>query len=351
VGLVGYGSGGASFHAPLIISIPGLRLSGICVDSESGVQRARAAHPDIPVHRSLDELLARPDVRVVVVATPNATHAQIAGRAIEAGRDVVVEKPMATSVRDARALVDAARSAGRRLAVFANRRWDGDFVALQQAVRAGRLGETLRFESRWERQRPVPPIGTWKDRPGEGGGLLWNLMPHLIDQALALLGPPRWVSARLESRRPRAIADDETWVTIGHQLGATSWLVASYLPHLVGPRFRLVGRGATYLSGEVDPSRNTKRGDPHLCEPDDVGSRLRAQGRVVDRHGSEPVAVPPDDHGALYRAIRDAVADGGPFPVTVEDAVAVVGVIEAAARSSAEGRVVTIGEERETSAS
>lgn len=340
VGVVGYGQGGATLHCPLIESTPGLRLAGIAVSSEGGVERARAVYPGLPITTSVTDLLSVRDLDLVVITSPNQTHAPIAGQALDAGFDVVVDKPLATSSREAHELERHANAAGRHLLTFVNRRWDGDFQAMKDLTDANVLGAPVRLESRWERYRPIAPSGTWKDDPAAGGGLLWNLLPHLVDQALHLLGPAAWVWCEMGARRSGARADDDTWVVIGHADGPISFLVGSYLSTVAGPRLRLVGSRATFVAGEVDPSPTAGHATARLCEPDDTGAQLRAAARVIDEAGSRAITVPADDHGAFYRALARALAGEGPLPVNAAEGVAVVDVLDAAGRSASSGNRV-----------
>lgn len=343
VGLIGYGQAATTLHIPLIDATPGLHVAGIAVASEAGRSRAQAAHPRIPAFTSLDRLLELDGLDMVVIASPNATHADHAVRALQAGLDVIVDKPMATTARDARRVQQAAESLGRRVMTFVNRRWDGDYAALHRVIRAGRLGTPLRLESRWERHRPDAPLGSWKNERSAGGGLLWNLLPHLVDQALHLLGPAAWVWARLEARRPGSQADDESWVIIGHRDGATSHLLGSYLSSVAGPRLRLVGSDATFVGGELDPAPASSHPTAHLCEPDSIGDRLRRAARIVDASGSHALEVGDDDHGAFYRAVVAARAGDGPFPAEPDEGVVVVEVLEAAEVADRTGARVDVG--------
>lgn len=342
VGLVGFGQGAAGIHAPLISQTPGLRLAGIAVNSEAGLERARSAYPAVPAYLTVDELLRLDGLGLVTIASPNQTHAALAEQVLAAGIDVVVDKPLTTALSDARHLEERAAQLGQRLLTFVNRRWDGDYAALRWAVRNGEVGKPLRLESRWERFRPAVPSRSWKDDPSAGGGLLWNLLPHLVDQAHDLLGPVEWVWARLEARRAMARADDETWVTLGHASGATTWLLGSYLSTLAGPRLRLVGSEATFLAGELDPTPIASHPTAHLCEPDETGASLRRAARIVGPAGSRTVTVPDDDHGAFYRELARAMGEGGSGPVSPSDGVAVVQILEAAQVSSSSGRVITL---------
>jgi scyllo-inositol 2-dehydrogenase (NADP+) len=183
VGLIGYGLAGSVFHAPLIAATPGMRLAMIVTSNPERVEAARAAHPAAAIVDSAERLWERADgLDLVVVASPNRTHVSLARAALAAGLPVVVDKPLAATADEGRALVDEARRLGLMLTVFQNRRWDGDFLTVRRLIAEGALGEVRRFESRFERWRPQPKTG-WREQgdPAEAGGTLYDLGSHLVD--------------------------------------------------------------------------------------------------------------------------------------------------------------------------
>src|SRR5450755_4303752 len=190
VGLVGFGLAGRAFHAQVVRPTPGLRLAAIV--QRSGNEAAER-YPDVRVVRSVAELLGVREIRLVVIATPNETHAPIARECLEAGRDVVVDKPFATTLAEAGELVELAKKLGRLITVYQNRRYDGDFQAIRQIVADGTLGRIIRFETNYDRFRPDLKPGAWREQPGPGSGIFFDIAPHLIDHALVLFGLPEAV--------------------------------------------------------------------------------------------------------------------------------------------------------------
>ena len=321
VGLIGYGLGGSAFHAPLIAAEPRLRLEAVVTSRAGQVERD---HPGTRVAGSAEELLADPAVELVVVAAPNAVHHELAAAALRAGRHVVVDKPFTLSAADADELIALAEATDRRLSVFHNRRWDGDFLTVRRGVEAGVLGEVASFVSRYDRFRPVPK-GSWKEEAVAGSGLLWDLGPHLIDQAMVLFGPPRTVWADLGVQRPGVEAVDYVHLVLGYgRLRAV--LHAAMLVRDPGPRFEVHGdRGSLVTWGLDQPEvRATLTGEV---------AGLEQQGRL------EGV---PTAYGSFYAAMAAAVAGEGPVPVAPQDARATVAVIEHALTSAREGRVVEV---------
>src|SRR5262245_29122380 len=192
VGLIGFGLAGRAFHAPVIRAVPGMHLAAILQRTGSG---AAQRYPDVAIVRGLEELLSTKEIRLVVIATPNDTHYGLARRCLEAGRDVIVDKPFTTTLEEARSLVQIAKKAGRLLTVYQNRRYDGDFQAVRRLVAEGSLGRIVRFETNYDRYRPQLKPGAWRETHRAGGGILFDIASHLIDHAMLLFGPPEAVTA------------------------------------------------------------------------------------------------------------------------------------------------------------
>ena len=321
VGLIGYGLGGAAFHAPVIAAEPRLRLEAVVTSRAGQVERD---HPGVRVVGSAEELLDDPAVELVVIAAPNAVHHDLAAAALRAGRHVVVDKPFALSTADADDLIALAAASERRLSVFHNRRWDGDFLTVRRCVESGVLGEIATFVSRYDRFRPAPK-GSWKEEAVAGSGLLWDLGPHLIDQAMVLFGPPRTVWADLGVQRAGVEAVDYVHLVLGYGR-RRAVLHAGMLVRDPGPRFEVHGdRGSLVTRGLDQPEVDATL----TCE---VGG-LEQQGRL---------AGVPTAYGSFYAAMAAAVAGEGPVPVAPTDARATVAVIEHALASARDGRVVEV---------
>src|ERR1051326_6747174 len=235
VGLVGFGFAGTVFHAPVIRAVEGLRLTTIV--RRSGAPDARYA--DVEFVRDVATLLERP-IDLVVIATPNESHAPIAQQCLAAGRQVVIDKPFATTAAEAGRLVELARSRRRVLSVYHNRRYVGDFVTLQQLLRDGALGRVAAYESHFDRFRPELRPGAWREQPLPGSGVWFDLGPHLLAQALVLFGRPQAISADIRVERPGAQADDAFDVTLYYP-AMRALLRASMVCAAPGPTFAVHG--------------------------------------------------------------------------------------------------------------
>ena len=321
VGLIGYGLGGSVFHAPLIEAEPRLRLHAVVTSRAGQVERD---HPGVRVVGSAAELLEDPAVELVVVAAPNAVHHELAAAALAAGRHVVVDKPFTLSTAEADDLIALAERQDRLLSVFQSRRWDGDFLTVRRCLEAGLLGRVSSFESRYDRFRPAPK-GGWKEEGGPGSGLLWDLGPHLIDQALQLFGLPETVWADLQVQRAGVEAVD--WVDLVLGYGRLRVLLRAAMEvRDPGPRFEVHGDRGSLLTWGLDRQ--------------EVDATLTTEVAGLELRGR--LAGLPGDHGAYYAAMAAAVAGQGPVPVTAVEARDVVMVIEHALASSRQGRVVRV---------
>ena len=267
--ILGYGLAGSTFHAPLITAVPGLRVAAVVTSDAARADSARAALPQVEVLARPEEVWARADqLDGVVIATPNRTHVPLAHQAIEAGLPVVVDKPLATSSADAEALVSEAERRGVLLTTYQNRRWDADFQTVRALVEEGDLGRVHRFESRFERWRPVPKPG-WRESgdPADAGGLLNDLGSHLVDQALQLFGDVRRVYAEVDVRRPTVAVDDDVLLALEHGDGVRSTLWASALAADLGPRFRVLGDRGAYVVHGLDGQEAALRSGGTPADP------------------------------------------------------------------------------------
>jgi scyllo-inositol 2-dehydrogenase (NADP+) len=331
VALAGYGLAGSVFHAPLIVATPGLRLAAVVTRNPERAVRVAERYPGTRVVASVEDALAAgPDV--LVVATPNRSHAEVALAAIAAGVVVVVDKPLAVTAAEARRVVEAAQEAAVPLTVFQNRRWDGDFLTVQRLRADGALGDIWRFESRFERWRPKPKPG-WREQadPAEGGGVLLDLGPHLVDQALQLFGTPTRVHAEVNVRRASAKVDDDVFLALEHAGGAISHLWMSATAASPGPRYRVLGSQAAYVKDGLDGQEPALHdgGDP--ADPDWGREPPQAWGQLQQGDEARPVETEPGAYPRFYALLRDALVDGAPLPVDPADSVAALELLETAA--------------------
>ncbi|MFJ5552862.1 Gfo/Idh/MocA family oxidoreductase [Streptomyces sp. NPDC093225] len=352
VAVIGYGLAGSVFHAPLVAATEGLVLDTVVTGNPERQARARAEFPDVRIAASPEELFtgsSAADLDLVVIASPNKTHVPLATAALDAGLPVVVDKPVAGTAAEARALAARAEERGLLLSVFQNRRWDNDFLTLRTLLATGELGEVQRFESRFERWRPQLK-GGWRESgaPEEIGGLLYDLGSHVVDQALVLFGPAVRVYAETDVRRPGAQTDDDTFIALTHAGGVRSHLYVSATTAQLGPRFRVLGSDAGYVKYGLDPQeaalREGKRpgcGGPWGAETESLWGRI-GSGESPLTGGGIPVATVAGDYPAYYAAVAASLRANTPPPVTAYEAADALDVLEAALRSAREGVAVEL---------
>jgi scyllo-inositol 2-dehydrogenase (NADP+) len=334
--VVGYGLAGRSFHCPLLHRQPGLTLAGV-VPRDPAVRAAAAEECEVRGFASIDEALGDPAVRLVVIATPHDSHAELAVRALEAGKDCVVDKVMALSGEDADRMIAARDRSGRMLSVFHNRRWDWDFLTIKQVLEGGRIGRPLLVES--SVCRYAPPR-SWRGRIGSAGTILHDWGAHLVDQALQLgLGPCRRLSAWL-SPAPWAGVETGGHGRIVMEFDDLLFQVeTSRVCRVDRPRWWVIGTEGGLTKNGIDPQEDALRGG------DIDRAEEPPEHRAVLRRGETEASVVETTRGswdAYYANIADHLADGAPLAVTAEQAREVVRVLDAAARS-ASGHVVVEG--------
>jgi scyllo-inositol 2-dehydrogenase (NADP+) len=340
VGLVGFGMAGRVFHAPLISSVEGLELAAVV---ERSSNKAAERYPGIVTHRTLESMLADSSLGLFVVATPSETHFQVARQILEAGKNVVVDKPVAVASAEVAQLIELAAARKVLLAPFFNRRWDSDFQTIQKLLHEGSLGRLVYLESRFDRWRPHPPSDRlWKEDPTSGGVLL-DLGTHVADQALALFGKPEAVAAEVLCERDWARVNDTFTLRLRYP-GFSVVLGANCLSSPARPRFHLRGDKGNYWKLGLDPqeaalNKITRIADSNWGQesPADWGTlHVDVDGGMVTR----PVQPIPGDYRLYYAGVRDALRGKAPAPVPAVAAWRVARLLEWAAESSNKRREI-----------
>lgn len=336
LGLIGYGYAGKTFHTPLIRATPGLQLAAVA-SRDAG--KVHADLPEVRVYETPAALIADDRLDVVVIATPNDTHAPLAAEALRAGRHAVIDKPMALDLAEARALVAIADASPGQLSVFHNRRWDSDYLAVKQAIDEGMIGEVMHFESHIDRYRPAVR-DRWRESADPGAGIWYDLGPHLVDQALQLFGLPDRVQASLAIQRDGGLSDD--WAHVRLDYGARQVILhAGMLVAGGARRFMVHGTHGSLVKTGAD------RQEAQLLAGLTPGAAGWGEDSdplsVIDAHGHEralPVAA--GDQRRYYAALRDVLTDEAPWPVAPVEALAVMAVIDAGFASQREGRALPL---------
>jgi scyllo-inositol 2-dehydrogenase (NADP+) len=293
---------------------------------------------------TLDELLERSDL--VVVATPNTTHFDIAAAALDAGKHVVVDKPFTVTLDEADALIALAKRQERVLSVFHNRRWDSDFLTVRKTL--PQLGEIMLFEAHWDRFRAAIKQG-WREVAQPGGGVLSDLGPHMIDQALVLFGMPDAVSADLHAQREGAQVDDYFDLTL-HYGQRRVCLRCSSLVAAPRPRFAIHGTAGSFAKYGLDPQEAQLKSG---MDPRDAAFGIDESEGVLTFGDGRTSKVPSErgDYRTFYDGVADAILHGAPPPVDPRDARAGLGIIDLARRSAELGQRLPLPAASSTAAS
>lgn len=336
VALAGFGLAGEILHLPL------LKHAGfdVCAVLTSRTERARQCLPAAQVVPAFDDLLAVPGIELLVIATPNDLHARQAAAALDAGLHVVVDKPVALSVRQLDELMDHARRQRRWLVPFHNRRFDADWLTVRGVCDGGELGRIVQFRARWDRYRPAI-ADRWRERAAAGGGILLDLGTHLIDQAVSLFGMPQWLTADIRRQRQGAAVDDGFEILMECR-GVQVSLAASMLAAAADARYRVHGTDGSFVKAGMDPQEDWLRGGGSPAD-DGFGVEAAEQWGVLTLAGQPRRVASQRGHWpAFYARLRRCLCEGGEPPVAAQAARDVLRVIEAARASCDEGRRIAL---------
>jgi scyllo-inositol 2-dehydrogenase (NADP+) len=347
VGLVGYGLAGRVFHAPLITAVDGLELAAVV---ERSSRNAEAAYPGITTYPSLEAMLDDATLELIVVATPDNWHVAHAHQILEAGRHVIVDKPVGGSAKEIAGLMAHSAEVGRFLIPFHNRRWDSDFRTLQKLLLEEELGRIVSLESTFDRWRPHPRLSKWQEDGSTPGGVLTNLGTHLTDQAITLanfFGMPEAVGAEVGTERDGGAMIDFFTVRLYYP-GRVVTLASNYLAAQPRPRFRVRGTQGNFVKWGLDPQEARLNEAGRVVEPDWGLEPASTWGTIVvgprgDPGGSMvtyPVRPIPGDYRLFYAGARDAILGKAPAPVAAVDAWRVAQLLEWAIESSTERRAI-----------
>ncbi|HEY1994235.1 MAG TPA: Gfo/Idh/MocA family oxidoreductase [Edaphobacter sp.] len=355
VAVIGFGLAGQVFHAPFVSAVPGLRLEAI-------VQRkgdeAGKAYPSARILRSVNEALKDAKVQLVVVGTPNETHFDLAKQALLAGKHVVIDKPFAATSAEAKELKELAEKQGVVLAPFHNRRWDGDFLTVRRLLAEEAVGRLVTYESHFDRFRPLPRENTWKEGANAANGLLMDLGPHLVDQALTLFGAPVGITASVRKDRDKTDIEDAFDITLEYpaysgEHGLRAHCRSSMLACDAAPRFLLHGTKGSFKKYGLDPQEAALVGGakvPRLGEVEWLAEPESAWGTLT----VAPVLAGPatlvrtkvktelGDYRGYYANVRDAINGVAKLAVTPEDGYRTVKLLEMARESWAEKRTLPV---------
>ena len=344
VGLVGFGFAGQTFHAPVLSAVPGLALRAVASSQPDAVHAAWLGAAVVPdVHALLRQ---HPEIELVVVATPNDAHFPVAKAVLEAGRNVVVDKPFVLDAGQARELVALASRVGKMVSVYQNRRFDSDFLTLREVLARGTVGRPVYVESHFDRFRPGVRV-RWREQPVPGAGVWVDLGAHLLDQAVQLFGMPDTLQVDMAAQRESALVEDYFHAVLRYESGANAplrvVLHASMLAASPAPRYIVHGTRGSYVKHGVDPQEDALKAGGR---PGGAGwgvDPVDGQLTLIDASGAahvETVPTLPGDYTRYYAAVRDALRGKGPPPVTPAQAIDLMHLLDLGRQSAHEGRAL-----------
>jgi scyllo-inositol 2-dehydrogenase (NADP+) len=337
VGLIGYGMAGRTFHAPIIQAVPDLRLMSV-VERHGDLSRER--YPWITVERDIEVLLRDSAIDLIVVATPNNSHFDVARQALMAGKHVVVEKPFTIASAEARELIELAHQKGRIISVHHNRRWDGDFLTLRQVIDAKLLGRLVEFESHFDRFRNQPRPDAWREDDCQGAGILYDIGPHLIDQAQVLFGLPHMITADIRTQRDFAKTDDN-FELILHYNNLKVTLKAGMLVREQSPRFILHGTEGSFVKYGFDPQEAALKSGLTPQTPSWGKEQQQKWGSLITGANLENrIETIAGCYQVFYQNIADAINGRAALAVTPESALNTIRIIECARESNRQQRTI-----------
>ncbi|MFT4573445.1 Gfo/Idh/MocA family oxidoreductase [Marinomonas primoryensis] len=320
VGLIGFGLSGRVFHAPFVMNDPSMTMAYVC---SSKVSEVKAILPDAMVVSSAEAVFTASDVDLVVITTPNELHFDQAKQALESGKHVLLEKPSVTDLSQIEALCTLAKKKGLVFCVYQNRRFDGDFLRLKALIESGELGELKHVDSRFDRFRPTAQA-RWREEPGVGTGIFWDLGPHIFDQALCLFGPPKWMHASIDRLREGSQTHDWFEVELGYDDKRVR--IAS-TPFEAGEMRRFNARftkGSWQCVG-LDPQEEALRAGQMPWDASFPSRAAQQRNTRFVAHSQDDIDVVLEEatqgvYAAFYAQLRDAILGKGEAPVSMEHA-------------------------------
>lgn len=322
---------GKVFHAPFIDTHPGFKLHAV---TERTQKKAAADYPGIKSYDTIEDLIADEQIELIIINTPNYTHYDYAQKSLKAGKHILVEKPFTATSAEAKALFRLAESLGKKIFVYHNRRWDSDCTSIQKVVESGQLGQINEVHYRFDRYRKAIGPKTFKEEPHPASGLLYDLGPHLLDQAISLFGKPSSFYKVLGKHRPGTKVDDYFMIHLAYPDDLNIFLTSSLLVADPQKAFVLHGSAGSLVKGRSDVQeeqllKGMKLNDPaYGIEPADSKGRLT----IMDEQGNPSSTYIDSEKGnyiGLFEAVYQSIVNDIAYPVTEEQIIAQLEILEA----------------------
>lgn len=340
--LCSFGMSGYVFHAPFISVNPKFNFYGVLERTKNNAQEK---YPNVKIFRTLDDLLLDNNIELVVVNTPSITHFDFAKKVILAGKNLIVEKPFTATAAQAQELINLANEKKVKLSVYHNRRYDSDFKTVKKILGKGSLGKIIDVEIHYDRFEPVLSYKVHKETPTVAAGSLYDLGSHLIDQALVLFGMPDSVYADLDSFRPNSKVVDYFDVKLFYILHKVT-LKSSYFVREILPGNIFHGSKGSFIKSKADVQEKELQSGKFPGKPDWGKEPEEEQGILhTEKLGKitrEYIPTLQGNYMDYYDGIFDAIRNEKPVPVSGNEAMNVIKIIEAALKSNNEKRVIDL---------
>ena len=332
--IVGFGLSGKVFYAPFVERHPGFKLTKVV---ERNSDHAKEVYPEVEIVRDFNEILEDKDIELVVICTPNIYHYPMVKACLEAGKHIVVEKPFMPTSREADEIIQLAEAKDRKIFVYQNRRWDGDFLTIKKLLDSGMLGDIQYYEAHFDRYSPERKRAAWRDEEQPGSGILYDLGAHLIDQVLCLFGSPETIKADIQSQRENSLVDDYFEVTLSypeHKAVVTAGMLVKE-PEL---RYVINGSCGTFVKYGIDPQESLlKKGN--IPEGEEWGTENFENWGLTSfvanqLHFDGAIETEPGYYMGFYNNVADVLREDAEQEVTAKEGRDVIRVIELAFESS-----------------
>lgn len=329
-GILSFGMSGTLFHAPFLKVHPGFDLTAVVERSE---KKAHLQFPDIKSFGSVDEIIADPDIELIIVNTPNYTHFEYALKAIRSGKHVLVEKPFAVSSNEAKLLFEEAKKYNRYVLPFQNRRYDSDFLSVTEVIGSNKLGQLVEVHIRYDRYRYTIGPKVAKETPMPGSGLLYDLGPHLLDMVILLFGKPIGWTKTLGHYRPKTQVNDYATIHLKYPHQLQVFVTMSMLVSDLQPAFIINGTRGSYVKNRTDIQ------EEQLLEkmsPTDLLYGLEKADNegiltLIDEEGKrsqERISSGKGSYLNLFNAVYDTLKNNKSYPITEEQIIQQIIILE-----------------------
>ena len=330
-GLMAYGMSGKVFHAPFVDAHPGFKLHAV---TERNQKQAADDYPGVISYNTIDDLIADDAIELIIINTPNYTHFDYATKSLSAGKHILVEKPFTATSAEAKELFELADRTGKKIFFYQNRRWDSDYTAVREVIESGKLGKLNEVHFRYDRYRLAIGPKTFKEEPIAASGLMYDLGPHLLDQAISIFGKPETFHKILGKNRKGTKVDDYFSIHLGYPNSVNVFVHSNLLLVDALPAFVLHGEKGSLHKERTDIQeeqllKRMKLSDASYgIEPEGKEGKLT----LIDEQGNKTVHSVPSLRGSylpLFEAVYQSAVNDVPYPVTQDQVITQLEILEA----------------------